>query len=89
MRTETAGQLYLFAETTITPRGDGTYVVKVGKPKQWLTTREAARVCGISQDTIARWCRDGLITARRMGPSRYQVDADSLRKFTEPCNHLK
>lgn len=86
---DTPGQLTLFAPVDITPRGDGTYVLKVGKPKQWLSTREAARITGRSRDCITRWCRDGTVVARRMGPTQYQVDAESLRKFLEPFNHLK
>jgi excisionase family DNA binding protein len=83
------GQLTLFAPVTVIPRGDGTFVLRPEKPQQWLSTRAAARLCGISQDTIARWARDGRITARRMGPSHYQIAADSLRKFLEPMNHLQ
>ncbi|MBN2069135.1 MAG: excisionase family DNA-binding protein [Opitutales bacterium] len=82
-------QLYLFSPVSIQHRGDGSYLVKVEKPQQWMLTRDAARLCGVSQDTIARWSKDGLIEARRMGPRRFQVNVDSLKKYLESYNHLK
>jgi len=86
---EAPGQLYMFTPTIVQSMGDGSYRVTHGKPQEWLSTRGAASLCGVSMDTMGRWVRDSLVTARRMGPHRYQVEASSLAKFLRPFNYLE
>jgi hypothetical protein len=86
---DSPAQLYMFTPTIVLPMGDGSYRVTHGKPQEWLSTAAASRLCGISQATMSRWARDGVVTSRRMGPQRFQIQADSLKKFLEPFNHLK
>lgn len=83
-------QLYLFQDYEVIPRGDGSYVAKpTGKPQRWLWVGEAARLMRVSEDSVRRWAREGLITGRRVGMKKYQIEADSLRQFLEPMNHLR
>lgn len=89
-KAEHPNQLYLFAPVSMTRLGDGRYVATVGQPKQWLTTAEGADMLGIDQTTVARWARDGIILARRVGLRKYQVEASSLYDFAgKPMNHLE
>lgn len=72
------------------PLGDGTYkVAPSGKPQQWMWIRDAAELMGVSAESVRNWARDGHIVARRVGLRKYQVEAESLRRFLEPYNHLK
>ena len=44
----------------------------------WLTTRQAATLVGtVTSRTVAGWCRDGLLPARRIG-GRWYVDRQGL-----------
>lgn len=89
MKHEPSGQLYLFQPVEILPRGDGSYVLKPGKPQQWLWVAEAAELMRISPDAVREWIAKGLVVSRRCGLRKFQVEAESLRKYLEPYNHLK
>jgi excisionase family DNA binding protein len=73
--------LHLIVTGKLTPQGDGTYILKTGTPVQWLWTREAAKLYGVSSDTIVRWWRGGFIIGQRIGPRRVRIDADSLAAY--------
>jgi hypothetical protein len=74
-------RLYIISGAELLPRGDGSFVLKPGKPEQWLWTQDAAKAYGVSQKTIVRWWSKGFITGRRVGPRRIQIDAESLSMF--------
>lgn len=87
---DSPGQTYLFQKTVMVPLGDGTYrVAPEGKPTRWLWTKDAAAIMGVSAESVRNWARDGLITARRVGLRKYQIEYESLRRFLEPYNHLE
>jgi excisionase family DNA binding protein len=46
-----------------------------------LSTGEAARLCGVSTQTIVNWIRQGRIRAATTGGGRFRVHADSLVEF--------
>lgn len=80
----------LFQAVEMLPRGDGTYVARpVGKPKQWLFVKEAAAMTRMSPDAIREWIAKGLVTSRRCGLRKYQVEYESLKQFLEEFNHLR
>lgn len=87
---DSPGQTFLFQRTTMLPLGDGSYkVCPVGKPQQWMWVKDAADLMGVSTESVRNWARDGLIVSRRVGLRKYQIEAESLRKFLEPYNHLQ
>ena len=57
-------QLPLFTvETVVIPQGDGSYMVRAGKPvlgPEYIGTAVAARLLGLSQRTIEHECDLGL-----------------------------
>jgi len=66
-----SNQLELFFPPVITARGDGTYIVKPGKPqarKVQITTTEAAIILRRSRQTIVRWVDEGRIGAEQPFP---------------------
>jgi len=87
---DTPKQTLLFQRTVMIPTGDGSYkVIPEGKPQQWLWVKDAAHLLGVSTESVRNWARDGRIVSRRVGPRKYQVEMESLRKFLEPFNHLQ
>lgn len=47
-----------------------------------FTTGEAAKICGVSADTVSRWFDLGQIEGYRIGPGKdRRIPYDSLRKF--------
>lgn len=77
---------FSFGPAEVTPRGDGSYLVRPGKPVQWLWVKEAARLHRVSADAIRDWITAGLVTGKRVGRRKYQVEAESLAKFIRPDN---
>ena len=47
-------------------------------PTTWLTITEAARVAGVTPDTIRRWCDQGKLPAIRTGGGHRRVDEQGL-----------
>lgn len=45
-----------------------------------LSTNEAARMTGLTSRTISRWCRDGKISAHKLGRV-WRIDEAVLRRF--------
>ena len=88
-RKDNPRQMVLFATHELVPRGDGSYIVKAGKPTQWLSVQAVARELGVSEQAVRDWANSGRVTARRVGLRKLQIEAGSLAEFTEPFNHLK
>ncbi|MBN8246236.1 MAG: hypothetical protein J0L84_02190, partial [Verrucomicrobia bacterium] len=47
-------QLPLFFTTVQVPQGDGSVLVKPGRPVSWFTPKQFAQLVGLSADTICR-----------------------------------
>jgi hypothetical protein len=66
---------------TVLPQGDGSFVVKAGKPlmgRQKLLIRDAAKRCGLSTSTLWRLYDCGLIEGERPSPRKTFIYLDSL-----------
>jgi excisionase family DNA binding protein len=50
---------------TITPQGDGSYVLRPGKPVSTLTVREAARVLNVHISSVYRLIDSGILLCER------------------------
>jgi DNA-binding XRE family transcriptional regulator len=48
-------------EQTIIPQGEGSYLVKAGRPVAKLRPQDFARELGVNRQTIYRWKDEGLI----------------------------
>lgn len=56
----------------VTPRGDGTFLVKPGRPvvaESRITVKEACRLLRCSRDSIYRYVNEGLLTASQVKPN--------------------
>jgi excisionase family DNA binding protein len=51
--------------------------------KQYLTSGEAARICGVHINTIKSWVRKGEIEAILTPGGRWRIQSDSLLKFLQ------
>jgi excisionase family DNA binding protein len=79
-------QLDLFAgsvviPSTVIPQGDGSFVVRAGKPVAWLKPRELAAHLRISPRTVYKLIEEGTIPpemVRRPLASRVQVSAAAI-----------
>ena len=66
--------------TTLIPQGDGSYLLKPGKPLSRLSLREAAKRTGLSRTTIYRLWDCGLVRGERPSPRKIYVFLDSLEE---------
>lgn len=80
----------LIQRTEVISLGDGTFkVCPVGRPVEWLWVKDAAKIMGVSSESVRIWARAGLLKSRRVGLRKHQIEADSIKAFLEPYNHLK
>ncbi|MEW6306164.1 MAG: hypothetical protein AB1705_22075 [Verrucomicrobiota bacterium] len=61
-------------------QGDGTYVVKPGRPVERLTVKQAARRAGCSIFTIYRLYEMDILQGERPSPRKILIYADSLER---------
>lgn len=52
-----------------------------GPADEYLTTREAAGIAKVTQDTIIQWCQSGYITCTRSRTRRWRISRQSLLAF--------
>lgn len=53
------------------------------KPKEWITTHELARMCGVAHTTVSRW------RSRKQGPRFYPMAEGTVRyKFEDVLEWL-
>lgn len=53
-----------------------------------LTALDAARVVGVHRQSVARWCQDQSIKARKYGlRGDWRIDVDDLRRFAHQYNY--
>jgi hypothetical protein len=72
-------QAFIQQTTTVRELDELRRTVVSEPPRQWLTVREAAKLCGRSHMTLRTWC-----TSYRIGvlvDGIYQVDIDRLRRM--------
>lgn len=46
-----------------------------------IFTKDAAKILGVPKETVARWCRNGVIAAEKDKFGFYKIDIDSLAEF--------
>jgi len=49
--------------------------------EQYVSTLEAARICGVSTFSIQRWFDEGLLVGARLPGGKRRIEADSLKRF--------
>lgn len=54
------------------------------KPREWLSTGQAADRAGVCTKTIYRRILDGSLPAERLGPRLLRIDARNLDKLFRP-----
>lgn len=90
MKKQDPRQLELFLPMEAIPRGDGSYTLRPkGPPQRWLWVREAAALLRVSPDAVRDWIERDLVTWRRAGRRKYQVELSSLEKYLRPHNGLE
>jgi excisionase family DNA binding protein len=65
----------------IIPQGDGSFVVKPGKPVEWLSPAQFARQFGLDRSTIYRAIREGTIPSEfvePIGKRKYRIAAAAM-----------
>lgn len=71
----------ILSDAELLPRGDGSFILKPNKPVEWIRTARAAKMLGVSQQTIVRWWKSGHITGRRVGERIVQISVQSLSDY--------
>jgi excisionase family DNA binding protein len=65
----------------IVPQADGSYWVRPGRPvfdNDWVTTRRAAKMLGLSQGYVRRLVEQGLLKAERPGKRWLRISLASV-----------
>jgi hypothetical protein len=70
---------FTFAPVVV-PQGDGSFIVRPGKPVVKLSLRDAAKRTGLSRTTVYRLYDSGLVKGERPSPRKIFVYADSLEE---------
>jgi hypothetical protein len=76
-------QIQFFFTPIVVPQGDGSFVVKPGKPtvgRKKLLIAAAADRAGVSEDTIRRLLDAGMLEGEQPSPRKTFVYEDSLEK---------
>jgi len=79
-------QLPLFFPTVQIPQGDGSVLVKPGRPVAWLTPKQFAQLVGLSPDTICRHVGSACLPEQFVeynGPRKIRIRVDGLDHFRE------
>jgi hypothetical protein len=80
MRPSPGNQLaFVFGAPTIVPQGDGSVLVRPGKPLTWLTPNQLAAQFRVHRQSIYRWRDEGLIPEHLMrfaGKRKLQISAE-------------
>ena len=78
----------LFTPTVIIPQGDGSVLVKPGRPIQRLTPAEFGRRVGLDRDTIYRYIGSEALPERFVeyaGVRKITIDAAAVEHFLAHC----
>lgn len=76
--------LPLLIPTVQIPQGDGTYLIKPGKPIQWLTVKQFAAQVGLGPDAIYRKIGSDALPesfVEYAGPRKIRIRADGVEHF--------
>ena len=68
---------------TITPQGDGSVIVRPGKPVAEMTVTQAAKFMGCDPSSIRRLLYKGYLTARRPLRKKTLIPAVELEEWRE------
>ena len=53
------------------------------KTGQYISTIDAAKLCGVSTFSIQRWFDDGILTGAKLPGGKRKISADSLKRFMQ------
>ena len=67
----------------VTPQGDGSVVIRPGKPIAEMTVTQAARFLGIHKSSVYRLIDNGSLTARRPLKKKTLIAAAVLEDWRE------
>ena len=89
----TPAQLSLPMLGELTPRGDGSYVLRPripdGAGETWLSPKDAARLLGFTgsdpRSSVYRLCNEGRLRHRRPSRGKIQVSLTSIKEHLEAC----
>lgn len=85
--------LPIFGLPTVVPQGDGSMVVRPGKPVLWLTPAQFAAQVGLSADTVRRYIHSGTVIPSHLveciGLRKYRISSEAVGHFLEHCRRLR
>jgi DNA-binding transcriptional MerR regulator len=56
--------------------------------KQYISTIDAAKLCGVSTFSIQRWFDEGLLIGAKLPGGKRKIEIDSLRRFMKEHNMI-
>lgn len=76
-----------FIPAVSTPQGDGSYIVRPGRPVDWMPTTAATRCLRLGSSTLRRWIDEGKLPAalpdgtpvfRKLTPKKWEFNVPAL-----------
>jgi hypothetical protein len=83
---QAATQLTLWTPTLAIPQGDGTFVVKPGKPVEWMTPAQFAGAVGLHRNTVYTYLGSPALPERfidYIGLRKIRIQAAAVEYFKE------
>lgn len=74
-------EMVLFAAPVLVPQGDGSVLVRPGRPLQRLTPAQLAQQIGVSRSSVYRYLSETAAVAphvQRAGPRKLLIEAAAL-----------
>lgn len=85
-------ELPLFVPLVSTPQGDGSFVVRPGKPIEWLSPKQFAQAVGLHRNTIYGYIGSEFIPERFVQPAgvqRLKINAAAVEHFQAVSRRLR
>jgi len=88
-------QLDLFSgylQPVIVPQGDGSYLVRPGKPVDWLSVRQFAQAVGLSPSSVRRYIGTECLPEEMVqscGLRKWRIQGGAVAHFTATASRLR
>lgn len=82
----------VFAPPVLIPQGDGSFIVRPGRPMIELSPREFGQQFDVDRDSIYRWIQEGLIPEAFVsfkGKRKLKIDAAAVPVVKEKLRILR
>lgn len=84
--------LPLFSPSVVIPQGDGSYLVRPGKPVEWLTVKQFAAAVGLHRNTIYDYVGTAFLPdsmVQQIGCHKLRIRGEAVAHFLDAGRRLR